>query len=359
MSRMEEMGNGVPPSTYFPGWVRYNWLGGMGMSEQWKRYLAALLLSVVLPRAMVHLGSSMQRPAAQGEPVPTTRETAAATQSQPPKPIQIPVMKAGSVVERMELEEYVRGVVLAEMPAYFEIEALKAQAIAARTYALRRVKLGDRHSDNAVCTESTCCQAWMSDEAYLSTYGTRRELEKIAAAVEATASLVLTFQGELAETTYFSCSGGQTEDALAVWGEEIPYLQSVVSPGEEKAGGFSQTRRFSPQAFSAALGRTFGGDPTTWLGAVTKTPGGGVETMVIGGVEYSGTQLRKLLSLNSTSFTMWVENGTIVVSVRGKGHRVGLSQYGADAMAATGCRYETILTYYYRGAEIDKLSDMQ
>ncbi len=329
------------------------------MNEQWKRYLAALLLSVALPRAMVHLGSSMQRPTVHSESVPTIRETILATQPDHQKTVRIPVLMEDSKVALLELEEYVRGVVLAEMPAYFETEALKAQAIAARTYALRRVQLGDRHRENAVCTESTCCQAWMSDEAYLATYGTQRELQKIASSVEATASLVLTFEGRLAETTYFSCSGGQTEDALAVWGEKIPYLQSVLSPGEDEAADFSQTKRFSPQEFSAALGRRLSGDPTGWFGTITTTPGGGVESMDIGGERYSGTQLRKLLSLNSTSFAIAVENGDIIISVRGRGHRVGLSQYGADAMAATGCRYDTILTYYYRGTEIDKLSDME
>ena len=258
----------------------------------------------------------------------------------------------------MELEDYVRGVVLAEMPAYFEAEALKAQAVAARTYALRRMKLEDRHPGGAVCTESTCCQAWMSDEDYLTHRGTQRERDKIAAAVEATASLVLTYGGELAESTYFSCSGGRTEDALAVWGQEIPYLQSVVSPGEEQAAGYEQQYHFTGPQFAAALGRELEGAPDRWLGKVSMTPGGGVASMVIGGITYSGVELRKLLSLNSTSFTMTADENGITVTVRGRGHRVGMSQYGADAMAAAGSRFHEILRHYYRGTEIDKWQEI-
>lgn len=352
------------PSTAFDV-LRFPWAlqyarEGITMDESWKRWMAAMLLSLVLPRLMVTYGSRLQY----SQPVQAeTAGTTVATEefvTVPPQTgaIHIPVLMPEGDVEQMTLEDYIRGVVLAEMPASFEDEALKAQAVAARTYALRRLTLGDRHTSGAICTESTCCQAWMSDTDYLTHRGTRKEWTKIYHAVAETAGQVLTYNGKLAETTYFSCSGGRTEDALAVWGEEIPYLQSVASPGEEQASVYRQQLFFAGAEFAAALGRSLSGSPTDWLGKVTQTPGGGVATMVIGGITYSGVELRKLLSLNSTSFTMTAEENGITVTVLGNGHRVGLSQYGADAMAATGCSFTDILAHYYQGTKIDKYSDL-
>ena len=330
------------------------------MDGAWKRWMAAVILSVLLPRMIVNIGSRRQLHQPQGVETAGSAATAplSSPSQSPEEAIWIPVLMPDGTVEPMELERYVFGVVLAEMPASFETEALKAQAVAARTYALRRLTLGDRHSSGTVCTESTCCQAWMSDEDYLSQRGTRKDWSRIRLAVGQTAGQVLTYNGSLAETTYFSCSGGRTEDALAVWGEEIPYLQSVDSPGEEQASVYRQQVEFTAAEFAAALGRSLTGVPSDWLGPVTKTPGGGVATMVIAGITYSGTELRRLLSLHSTSFTMSAGDGRITVTTLGNGHRVGLSQYGADAMAVGGSSYADILAHYYRGTKIDKFSDL-
>lgn len=331
------------------------------MDREWVRVLAAAALGMLLPQMIVTLGANRQ-PEQPEEPEQTAQTTVCTTVPEETvweyEEIFIPVLMEEGLVE-MELEEYVRGVVLAEMPAYFDEEALKAQAIAARTYALRRLTLADRHPAGAICSESTCCQAWMSDEDYLADRGTREDWAKIAAAVNQTRSMVLTYDGALAETTYFSCSGGRTEDALAVWGEEIPYLQSVDSPGEEQASGYEQQLYFTKNQFAAALGRTLAGSPDDWLGEVRHTPGGSVDTMVIAGITYSGVELRKLLELNSTLFTVSADDSGITVTTWGKGHRVGLSQYGADAMAVSGSTFEEILSHYYRGTRIDKFTDVE
>lgn len=331
------------------------------MDEEWKRWMAAIALSLVLPQTIVQLGSKQPTQSVPAESSPGTAATDLIITTAPvqAKPVYILVLTPMGTVMQMELEEYVRGVVLAEMPAYFDEEALKAQAIAARTYALRRLTLADRHPAGAICSESTCCQAWMSDEDYLADRGTREDWAKIAAAVNQTCSMVLTYDGALAETTYFSCSGGRTEDALAVWGEEIPYLQSVDSPGEEQASGYEQQLYFTKNQFAAALGRTLAGSPDDWLGEVRHTPGGSVDTMVIAGITYSGVELRKLLELNSTLFTVSADDSGITVTTWGKGHRVGLSQYGADAMAVSGSTFEEILSHYYRGTRIDKFTDVE
>ena len=330
------------------------------MEREWMRLFAAVALSVMLPQLIVGIGSRL---AAQKQPEDTVCTTASSTvmTTEPTQAAQtflIPVLTDEGLVQ-MELEEYVRGVVLAEMPAYFEEEALKAQAVVARTYALRRIMTGDRHKEGAVCTESVCCQAWLSDIDYLAARGGQADWEKIASAVTDTAGEILTYQGTVIDATYFSCSGGRTEDAAAVWGTDIPYLQAVDSPGEEGAGSYEKQVYFTKVQFAALLGQPLTGSPAKWLGEVTYTEGGGVATMLIGGVFYTGKELRKLLGLNSTAFTMEPDSGGITVTTWGRGHRVGMSQYGADAMAVTGSGYGEILAHYYRGTEIDKLIGME
>ncbi len=256
-------------------------------------------------------------------------------------------------VESMDLEAYVLGVVLGEMPASFEPEALKAQAVAARTFALRDM----RHKNANVCTDSGCCQAYIAPKDY---GGSKTALEKIRKAVSDTAGQVIIYDGGIIEATYFSCSGGRTEDALAVWGQAVPYLQAVDSPGEEKAENFIKTVTMDTDSFSGAFGGLTG-SPESWVGAATHTEGGGVSSIQIGGKSYTGTEVRKILGLRSTAFMLTVIGKTVVITTRGSGHRVGMSQYGADAMAAGGSTYAEILAHYYPKTQIvgiDKLSDL-
>ena len=323
------------------------------MDRKWKPVVIAVVLGVVLPRVMLS--------AVKPETQPTATQQPTQPQTLPNLPAQtayVPVLTAENSIHVMALEKYVLGVVLAEMPAEFEEEALKAQAVVARTYALRRLSRQDRHTDVAVCTQSACCQAYMTEEEFLQGGEPQSALDKIKRAVEATEGQVLTYDAEIIEATYFSCSGGRTEDAVAVWGEVIPYLLAVDSPGEESAEKYSETLHFTAKEFADALGRGLTGDPDSWLGKRTLTDGGGVDTIVIGGITYTGTQLRQLLGLNSTAFTIWAESGGITVQTRGKGHRVGMSQYGANAMALSGSDYTEILAHYYQGTRIDKLENI-
>lgn len=324
------------------------------MDKKWKPVVVAVALGVVLPRLL--LSAVKHKP--QAESVPTERPTQQETHIPSTQATYLPVLMDRDSIHVLELEQYVLGVVMAEMPAEFEEEALKAQAVVARTYALRRLSRQDRHEDVAICTDSNCCQAYVSKEDYLQKGETVSGLEKIIRAVEATKGQVLIYDGELIEATYFSCSGGRTEDAVAVWGEVIPYLQAVNSPGEENAEQYWNEVYFTAEEFENALGRELSGSPKSWLGRRTFTPGDGVQTMVIGGITYTGTYLRDLLELNSTAFMMTAENGGITVETLGKGHRVGMSQYGADAMARNGSNYEDILMYYYQGTRIDKMENI-
>ena len=256
--------------------------------------------------------------------------------------------------EWMDMDAYLTGVVLAEMPAYFESEALKAQAIAARTYAKKASVTGGKHGDGSVCTDYTCCQAYQSPEAYLEKGGSKADLEKVRSAVLDTSGYVLTYEGALIEAVYFSCSGGRTEDAVAVWGREYPYLRATDSPGEEKAAYYSETKSFRPEEFQQALGVSLTGEPAQWMGEVTRTAGGGVDTMEIGGKKYTGVELRAALGLRSTAFTITVQDHLIQIETHGYGHRVGMSQYGADAMAAGGADFRQILSHYYPGTDLEK-----
>ena len=262
-------------------------------------------------------------------------------------------VKDGAVVMDMELDAYVLRVLLGEIPADFEPEALKAQAVATRTYTLRKVMKQSKHDDADVCTDASCCQAFVDVNDYL---GTADDLEKMERAVSETACQVLTYQGNLIEATYFSCSGGQTEDAAAVWGTSVPYLQSVSSPGEEDAKHYEEVFSFTRQEFLTKLGLPASHPLRADTLEITYTTGGGVDQMTISGVAFSGTQLRTLLSLPSTAFSLELTDDSVSITTKGYGHRVGMSQYGADAMAVAGKTYAEILAHYYPGTELETFS---
>ena len=273
-------------------------------------------------------------------------------QAMDPETVLTVVNRSGNL-QQLTLRDYLVGVVLAEMPADFEPEALKAQAVVARTYTCKRME-GSKHGKAAVCMDPGCCQGWRSGEDYLAQGGRQSSVDKVHAAVTDTDGLVLRYEGKLIDATYFSCSGGTTEDAVAVWGQDVPYLQSVPSPGEEAAPRFTDSVSFSPTEFAEKLGFSCSGDPGGWFGAVTYTDGGGVETMVIRGKTYTGTQLRSRLGLRSTAFEITAGRKTITVTTRGFGHRVGMSQYGAQAMAESGSSCAEILAHYYTGAALSR-----
>ena len=312
-----------------------------------KQLLLSFLAGAVMPLLLAALFHKVPPvPEAESEsisPSVSYRETDPET--------MLTVLNLSGNLQQMSLREYLVGVVLAEMPADFEPEALKAQAVVARTYTRKRME-GSKHEGACVCMDPGCCQGWKSVDDYLSQGGSAASVEKIRSAVAETDGLVLRYDGKLIDATYFSCSGGITEDAVAVWGQDVPYLQSVQSPGEEKAPRFTDSVTFSPAQLAGKLGLSAEGDPESWFGAVTYTAGGGVETMVIGDQTFTGTQLRQKLGLRSTAFSVQASADAITITTRGFGHRVGMSQYGAQAMALAGSTYAEILAHYYTGAEL-------
>lgn len=316
------------------------------MRSIWKELFTAAFLGMILPGVVLNVLVMIQD---------MKPETAVQEQHQlQPIQEQLSILVTGEdgSVQEHAMDDYLTGVVLAEMPASFEEEALKAQAVAARTYAQKASVTGGKHGNGSICTDPSCCQAYLSEEAYLDKGGTAESVDKVRQAVADTSGLVLTYEGELIEATYFSCSGGYTEDAMAVWGADYPYLQAVSSPGEEEAAHYLTTVHFTPGQFLLALGCVVEGSPENWFGPVTYTEGGGVATMEIGGVSYTGTQLRRLLGLRSTAFSVSVDGEGITITTKGYGHRVGMSQYGADAMAVDGSTCQEILAHYYPGTQL-------
>lgn len=331
------------------------------MREEICAALAGLLLCTALPTAGA-LQCRKSAPAeVMAEPPATAGAFEAALETESEATMQItdvshkaqsfdhsfnlPVL-LGDGVDSMTLHNYLVGALVGEMPLSFDVEALKAQAIACRTYALRQYA-GRKHDPAAVCTASDCCECWKDADGIEEAY--RQKAEQ---AVSETDGLVLTYDGSLIEATFFSCSGGRTETAADVWGNDIPYLRAVDSPGEEAAPRFSGTVCVSAaDARSVLIGENaavqLGDDPTAWFGEVTYTQGGGVGTVSIGGSIFTGKQLRKLFALNSTDFEITADKEQVTFQTKGFGHRVGLSQYGAQAMAQSGADFRAILAHYY------------
>ena len=309
------------------------------MKPLWKDVLTAFFMVILLPGIL------------QNGAVAYMAELETATQPQEISTWKVK-LRDGEDITEMDLDTYIVSVVLEEMPASFEPEALKAQSVAARTYARKASVTGGKHGDGSVCGKSSCCQGYCTQESYLEMGGSQEDLDKVRSAVMETSGLVLTYEGELIEATYFSSSGGATEDAAAVWGMDYPYLKSVESPGEQP---HTQTLTFTPEEFSAALERTLDGSPEDWFSIATYTEGGGVAAMTIAGQTYSGTQLRSLLGLRSTAFTVNTTRTTVSITTKGYGHRVGMSQYGAEAMALEDADFVRILAHYYPGTTLTML----
>lgn len=324
---------------------------GQAVKRAVKLTAGALAVGFGLPVLTVCLRP--EREPAEREPEAQTVEVTQAPSGDKLCTLQV-LMEDGSVSD-MALDEYLAGVLLAEIPASFAPEAIKAQAVVSRTYTLRRTE-HSKHQEADICTNPGCCQGWRDPADYAAREG-QTGLETMNRAIGDTDGQVLTYEGELIDATFFSCSGGRTEAAVEVWGSDVPYLQSVDSPGEE-APYNEDLEVFTPEAFAAAILEVapeadLSGAPETWFGALRETEGGGVASLEIGGVSFTGTELRSILGLRSTVFQISVTEEGIRLDTRGYGHRVGMSQYGAQAMAEGGSTYREILSHYYTGVNLE------
>jgi len=280
-------------------------------------------------------------------------------------------VKGENRVRVMPFEEYIKGVVAAEMPAEFEPEALKAQAVAARTYAYARMKglyrsSDKQHADADICTDPGHCQAWISQEKAMKKWNifTRyRNWRKIEKAVNDTSGIIITYNGVVANPLFHSNSGGRTENAEDVWdGVDVPYLKSVPSNGEEGNPEFRNSVLVKNSDFIKKMESRFPGfkikkdDIAGGIRVLEYTAGGRVKRVQIGNTVMKGTDFRALFALKSANFKVERKDGeTLEITTLGYGHGVGMSQWGANYLAKNGGSFEEILRYYYKGVELSSI----
>lgn len=267
-----------------------------------------------------------------------------------------------SSIEEIPLDEYLYGVVSAEMPANFEKEALKAQAVVARTYTIYKILHNSgKHPGADICDDSTCCQAWITKEDRLSKWeeaSRESNWNKIVEVVDASIGKIITYQGEPINAFFHSNSGGKTETTMNVWGGSgYPYLQSVATSGEDAYSQYASEVSFSKEDLIQKIKEKhpdFSIDFTqeNCIQILEYTDGNRVKKVQIGNLELSGVEVRTLLGLKSANFTVEIGQDTIQFSVLGYGHGVGMSQTGADSMAKQGSNYEEIIKHFYTGVEI-------
>lgn len=262
---------------------------------------------------------------------------------------QLSVLHNGEVMS-LSLREYLRGVVAAEMPVSFGPEALKAQAVAARTYVLAAA----RHENARVCTDSACCLAWCGTDALQSAWGDdfEKNLAAVESAVAATDGEYLRYDSEPIQAVFHASSGGATENSGAIW-SDLPYLQSVSTPETaESVPGLVTTVTVPADILAGTLALDTDDDPAQWLEAIRKNDAGRVKGVLLGGKAFTGTYLRRAFGLRSTDFDLVWDGENFLFTVTGHGHGVGLSQYGAKLLAADGWTYRQILAHYYPGTEL-------
>ena len=275
----------------------------------------------------------------------------------------VKLLQPDGTVAELTMADYLFGVVAAEMPAAFEPEALKAQACAARTYTAGKQLRGvQAHPEADVCTDVNCCQAYVTRETAEKRWGVSAGTyaEKIETALAETDGLGVLYQGAPIQAVFFSSAPGRTVDAVEVWGSSVDYLKSVESPeGEEVPNYHSQVVLTAEQVRQAVLaaypGADLSGDPSSWFGTPAANQGGTVSSILVGGVTLTGGQVRTLFGLRSACFTVAWDGTNFTFSVTGYGHGVGMSQYGANAMAKAGSGFREILTWYYTGTQVDYL----
>lgn len=258
-------------------------------------------------------------------------------------------------IETVPLEEYVIGVVASEMPAKFEMEALKAQSLAARTYIVRQLLAKENPSvpKGANVTDTQMNQVYKNDAELRVLWGGDYDwkMKKVTEAVQATRGQIITYDGKLIDPSFFSTSNGYTENSEDYWSNAFPYLRSVESPWDKNSPEFLDEKVLSVVDFEQKLGIKLPSDGSVGK-ILARTDGKRIETVEIGGKKFTGRDVRERLDLRSTDFT-WERSGNqIYVTTKGFGHGVGMSQYGANGMAKEGKNYSDIITHYYQGVKI-------
>lgn len=265
--------------------------------------------------------------------------------------------------QEMDMEEYLYGVLAGEMPAKFDIEALKAQALAARTYIKYKENQGtnSKHKNSLVCTDFRHCQEYKSPKELEKANGKawmENSYSKIKQAVNETKGQIITYEGKPILTLYFSTSSGKTENSEEVFSSAYPYLKSVDSPYDKNAPKYISELELSNSEFVNLFKKSYSdikidaNNLNDQIKIEQRSEGGAVESIKIGNKKIKGTDVRSILNLNSANFEMKFLNNFVQVNVKGYGHGVGMSQWGAQGMAEEGHKYYEILSHYYKGTNI-------
>ena len=274
--------------------------------------------------------------------------------------------KSTGEVEEVALDTYLCNVVSAEMPADYELEALKAQAVVARTYTIYKAQ-NPKHENADICDDSTCCQAWVSKEKRFERWEEQKResnWQKIEIAVKETAGKIVTYDGKPINAFFHANSGGTTELPVNVWvGSGLPYLQVVETAGEEGYTQYSSEVILNKEKLIEKLKTKYSDIQIDFnnnddIKILDYTDGNRVKTVKFGNHELSGVETRTILGLKSTNFEIIKENDNIKFSVKGYGHGVGMSQTGADTMAKQGSNYEDIIKHFYKDVEIKDINEI-
>lgn len=260
----------------------------------------------------------------------------------------ITLKRTNGEVLQVGLEEYLIGVVAAEMPASFNSEALKAQAIVARTYTLKLLESGrtitDDVSTQVYKSNSELQSMW---KASYNTY-----YNKVKNAVSATNGLCIKYNGSLIDAVYHSTSNGYTEDSVNVWGNSVPYLKTVTSPWDTSVSSYLKNVTISFDKISNVLGFDF--NSSSSIEIISRDESNRISRIKFNDKEYSGVEIRNLLGLRSADFDFNISDEGVNFTTRGYGHGVGMSQYGANEMSNAGYSYDGILNHYYTNVQIVK-----
>lgn len=264
-----------------------------------------------------------------------------------------------SKVTKYNLEEYLIGVVSAEMPASYEIEALKAQAVAARSYILSKQEVKNSDHPNAVvCNSSSHCKGYLSLSEATEKWGKEwgdNFYPKIKEAVKSTKGECIYYNNEVIEAFFFALSNGKTESSKDVWASDLPYLKSTESKEDLSAPDFNSTIEVSLADFNQRLknfNSSYKASDVINVDNIVYTEGGRIKNIDINSISFKGVDIRSVFGLNSSDFNIVQNEKKIIFNVKGKGHGVGMSQYGANVLAKKGYTYEEILKHYFSGVEI-------
>ena len=323
----------------------------------------------IIPGFLISLSTFFKAPETQVS-ADTSDPGDAVTASSFTEPYQISLYNTETgKVDTLDFEDYIAGIVASEMPPTFHVEAMKAQAVAARSYILSKIAvymesgIPDSHHGALLCNDNSHCKSFTSFEDTAATWDKRFTEDytaKIKTAVSETSGEYLIYDNKVAKTYFFAVSSGKTENIADVWGVSLPYLVSVDSSGDFRADGYHSKVFYPKDAFFTVLKGAqpeirIPESPETILGNVSYTEGGGIASIELCGKLFKGTEIQEMFRLRSTNFSITFENDQAIFDVKGYGHGVGMSQYGANYMANNGDNYHTILEHYYPGTSSAEL----